>query len=75
MRGGKLLFCGTCIGIEWRQIEPRLAAYNTRHDVADDRNDVFLDDSARPLQFNFRSNFHQIIDGRRLRERQDNAGE
>jgi len=69
-------FAGTCdcIGIEWKQIGQGLDAC-TRHSIADDRNDVFLDDSARPLQFNFRSNFHQIIDGCGRRERQDNTGE
>lgn len=49
--------------------------HNTRQNVVDDRNDIFLDESARPLQFNFRSNFHQIIDGGGRRERQDNKRE
>jgi len=71
MRGGKLLFEVGYMRLQWDRVATdwvRLAEY-TRH------NDVFLDDSAQPLQFNYRSNFHQIIDGCGQRERQDNTGE
>ena len=69
MRVGKLLFCGIhdCTGIEWRRIQRRQRPHITSQSSSVIR---LTTARRRAIQFNFRSNFRQIIDGR---GRQDNA--